>query len=331
MSTSEAKVDIRSGVLFNTLYSIEEFTFTWRISNYSKIFNDVYVDFSTASNSTNWTVRFSPCNFINKDSITLIRSDDGCCVSVQFKSLVKSLPDLKKEGTFESKAMHTGYAILIIPSYYRENSYHNKELENDMLEFQCNLTILGHTITEKIPLPGCATISHQIGVDLEKLLHSKEHCDMALVVGKNKIPVHKLILRARSSVFNVMFQHNMLENKNHEVEIKDIDFDILQSFIDFLYSGMLKELTWDKAMKLYYAADKYDVTELQRRCSQYLQYNLSVNEACRVLQLADQHKDDELKKSVIHFVRMHAASVKLSESWMQLAETHPKLVAECLQ
>lgn len=327
--------DIASGISIDTQYPVEKFLLKWKISNYSKIFNGINVHFFTTGKSTRWRLKFDKGSSENKIELWYDMYDNTHWMHarVHYTSVAKCCHDiLQKEGMHEFKSMFNHYcSILRIPQtrYISNNDEKEVKFENDALNFQCTLTILGHTITRQTPLLNFADYSSkQIHSDLEGLFESKEHSDIIVSDGKNKIPAHKAILCARSPVFNIMFKQDMFETKNNEVVIDDIDHQTLEDFLLFLYSGKVKQLSWDTAMNLYYAADKYEVGDLREVCSDFLQMNLTTENACEVLKLADQHRDDDLKKSVSFFIQMNPSSVKLTQTWKDLARTHPKIIAE---
>lgn len=264
--------DIVSGISIDTQYPVERFLFKWKISNYSKIFNNVEVHFSTTAKSTQWRLKFrgkkGPSHRIE------LWQDYDTEVRVEYQALTKTLHKiLQNEGTFEFKRGFNNCMILTIPDYVVSTNGDSQKVqfENDVLDFQCTLIILGHTITRNIPLLDLADFSSkQINFDLENLFQTKEHCDIMVSDGKSKISAHKAILCARSPVFNIMFQQDMLENKNNEVVIDDIDFETLHDFLSFLYSGKVEKLSFNSAMSLYYAADKYEVQDLRVLCSEFL-------------------------------------------------------------
>jgi hypothetical protein len=42
---------------------------------------------------------------------------------------------------------------------------------------------------------------------------------------------------ARSAVFSAMFEHQMLEGKNNHVKIEDVDSDVMEEVLRFIYTG----------------------------------------------------------------------------------------------
>lgn len=84
-----------------------------------------------------------------------------------------------------------------------------------------------------------------------------------------------------------MLKSDMVEGKTGLIKVEDIAASIFESFLRYLYSGTLPELSIDTAKQLYEASDKYSVEELKRACSEFLTRNLSTDNACEILVLAD--------------------------------------------
>ncbi|CAL1287251.1 unnamed protein product [Larinioides sclopetarius] len=66
----------------------------------------------------------------------------------------------------------------------------------------------------------------------------------------------------------------------------------------FIYSDSLEELEWKDAMKLYIAADKYQILSLKTRCSELLRRSSDLSNSIVLLLLANKHHDEDLKRSV---------------------------------
>ena len=48
---------------------------------------------------------------------------------------------------------------------------------------------------------------------------------------------HKVILAGRSTVFDAMFTHNLMEKNENKVEVEDVDADNIKEMLVFIYSG----------------------------------------------------------------------------------------------
>lgn len=72
-----------------------------------------------------------------------------------------------------------------------------------------------------------------------------ELCDVRLVVDTMKIPAHKMVLAAASPYFHSMFcNSNFKEANQDEVTIGDVNYQALQSLIEYAYTARI-EITED--------------------------------------------------------------------------------------
>ncbi|GBN41769.1 Protein roadkill [Araneus ventricosus] len=154
--------------------------------------------------------------------------------------------------------------------------------------------------------------------------------DVVLTVGAVNFPAHKVVLAARSPVFARMFENDMIEKKSGIVDIKDIDIAILNMMLTYMYSAKVETLNYDSAVKLYTAADRYEVIALKEHCSSFLKLDLSASNACDILILADMHGDMDLKNYTKDFICAHADVILEMPEWNRLIESRIELAAEIL-
>ncbi|KAH0555541.1 hypothetical protein KQX54_020014 [Cotesia glomerata] len=83
---------------------------------------------------------------------------------------------------------------------------------------------------------------NDILTDFEKLLISKKSSDAAILVGDKKFDAHKVILTTRSCVFKAMYSYDMKEKKENEVTITDIDGEIFEKLLEYIYTDKVKDL-----------------------------------------------------------------------------------------
>ncbi|KAF8771293.1 TD and POZ domain-containing protein 5 [Argiope bruennichi] len=166
-------------------------------------------------------------------------------------------------------------------------------------------------------------------VDNVKSLY-EEHflSDVNLKTNTNVFPAHKFMLSAFSSVFKTMFSSGMKEQISNCINIEDMSDETIRRMLFFVYTKRVEELTWESASDLYAAADKYAILSLKDICSSYLKDNLSPNNACKALLLADFHADGGLKSAVQDYILKHVKDIVNSNEWKILMETNAKLAAE---
>merc|ERR1712156_448164 len=89
-----------------------------------------------------------------------------------------------------------------------------------------------------------------------------------LVVDRNKIYCHKMILVMHSDFFKAMFKSEMKEAKSDEIEIKNVELEVIKNVIFFMYTG---KIDYEKInISLLIAADMYAVMDLRSICIEIL-------------------------------------------------------------
>lgn len=99
-----------------------------------------------------------------------------------------------------------------------------------------------------------------------------------------------------------MLQRNTKEGQSSVIEIEDLEANIAEAFLKYLYTGTLVTLTKEDIKKLYAAADKYTVSSLKIKCADLLIRDMKRESACEILTLANKFKDMHLKESSIHYI-----------------------------
>ncbi|XP_051030073.1 speckle-type POZ protein-like [Phodopus roborovskii] len=202
-------------------------------------------------------------------------------------------------------------------------------LEDNELSLRCRVTVVKDTFDipdegtkPEFQTPRC-TLADELGELWEKSLFT----DCCLVVAGQEFQAHKAILAARSAVFRAMFQHDLEERRTNRVEIHDLEPQVFEAMMGFMYTGKAPALQ-GMAEAVLAAADKYGLDRLKVMCEDALGRDLCVENAAQTLILADQHTAGQLKTQALHFITAHASEVSETSSWKTMVGSFPHLVAE---
>eukprot|EP00731_Ephydatia_muelleri_P032783 Em0024g327a len=110
-----------------------------------------------------------------------------------------------------------------------------------------------------------------------------------------------ILLAARSPVFSAMFEREMEESRKNRVEISDLDQEVMQEMLAYIYVGKAPNLK-KMADSLVSAADKYALDRLKVMCEEALCANLNIENVSDTLVLADLHSATQLKAMYIDFI-----------------------------
>lgn len=172
-----------------------------------------------------------------------------------------------------------------------------------------------------IKIPECHFLEN-----LKILYENQEFSDIVLVVKGKEFNAHKMILAAHSQVFSAMFKHKMEEKRQNRVEITDIEPDVFEEMLYFIYTGKSRNLE-NTASDLLVAADKYALDKLKAVCEQALFSKMTIETASDSLILADVCNAEQLKKHVIDFINAHSAKVVETTGWKNIRK-YPDLIIE---
>ena len=138
------------------------------------------------------------------------------------------------------------------------------------------------------------------------------------------IGAHTDVLMAKSPVFAAMFQHGMEESKTGRIAIKDIDPDVFQQLLYFIYSGRKKTpLTEENVQPLFVAADKYDVKDLWEECIFYMVSSIRVYNAIDLMIFAHLYSIEELEEAAIFFSTWKSGLISQQNDFADFIKNYP--------
>ncbi|KHN86961.1 Speckle-type POZ protein [Toxocara canis] len=124
-----------------------------------------------------------------------------------------------------------------------------------------------------------------------------------------------------------MLEPHTEEFKNKRVNFSDIDYEVMQELLLYMYSGRSPNLS-NMALDLLAAADRFQLPGLKDMADQVLRSGLAVESACRYLVFADMHNARELKADAVRFIAQNSASVITTDGWAEMVKQQPSLVTE---
>ncbi|XP_065199773.1 speckle-type POZ protein-like [Planococcus citri] len=338
----------------NTQARIHEVSYVWTINNFE--FHEAEgsflhsPEFSADSNDQiKWVLLLKP----NGDLISDTKDTISFYVEFSLNSAAEKV--YAKHNSFVWDSQHKKISISkgVVHEYLRkdkfrswgrraflkkDDNFRNNLLINGQLTIICDiyfstvLDAISNTSHEcKTALPYSNAPDDDLLENLGQLLEHRDLADVVLSVGGQDYPAHKTILAARSPVFAAMFKHDtMKENVQNRIEIEDMNVEVIGDFLKYIYTGKYENLR-NKAQDLLAASDKYQLNGLKMVCAEELYRTLSVENAAKILALADMHCVEELKSEVINFIVSESTEVFETESWKKKLGSNFPLVNEvCL-
>ncbi|XP_074107862.1 speckle-type POZ protein B-like [Cotesia typhae] len=210
-----------------------------------------------------------------------------------------------------------GYVKFILKSELLEKK---KELAPyDTLTLGVELTVFDDywTISTSPPFDHTKRL---ITSDLKDLFETKMDTDVTFIVGEKKFPAHKLVLMVRSPVFRAMLS----SSKEHEINIPDTCPDMFDKLLEFIYTDRVADLD-AVAEDLVELADKYQVRTLKQVCFEELCMSVNIENAARMILLADRLNAEIMFKYVTEYIRINAETVIQTEGYKLMETANPFL------
>lgn len=163
----------------------------------------------------------------------------------------------------------------------------------------------------------CKITKSNMSDNFQTILKNGKFSDITFVINEKKIQAHKVIVCARSPVFEAMFSNDCQEAKESKVVISDVSTEVFELLLHFMYTNKVKQME-TYGQELLVAADKYEITDLVSNCVQYFVDNTTINSVVDLLIFADKCNIEHLKSMCTKFIVANYKEVVVTESWQKL-------------
>ncbi|EYB96209.1 hypothetical protein Y032_0152g2864 [Ancylostoma ceylanicum] len=148
--------------------------------------------------------------------------------------------------------------------------FHNRIRSRDMSAVPATLPRISFSRSfDSTIFAGDRYSRRELGCMLHKFWLEEYLCDICLVAGEEKIPAHKVVLAAFSPYFEAMFRSGMLEAKDSQVNMKNIDAATLRNLVGYAY-GQNITVTKQNLQDVIVAANFLQLEELSKKCEKFL-------------------------------------------------------------
>ncbi|CAO4367623.1 unnamed protein product [Caenorhabditis nigoni] len=187
---------------------------------------------------------------------------------------------------------------------HKENEEHMTKKETKIFQNSSESQQFAMILTEDYLIDGNLAIELEIeisetsGMELPKVRKfdddvAKEFSDIVLLTGNQEFYVNKMYLSQHSTYFKSLFSGNFSESEKSIIELKDIDPNDLQKFLEVLYGeAAITEDTVSGILKL---ADMYDSKTATGRCEEFF-IHISEKPLREKFHFAIKYNLEELKK-----------------------------------
>eukprot|EP00092_Neocalanus_flemingeri_P008682 GFUD01009352.1.p1 GENE.GFUD01009352.1~~GFUD01009352.1.p1 ORF type:complete len:387 (-),score=114.19 GFUD01009352.1:91-1194(-) len=208
------------------------------------------------------------------------------------------------------------------------NGFWQNSKPNQPLEIKLTLFSPGEiSQTSTMIPPAVMDDTSRFFASMKSLMLDPKHSDVILQCQGEKFHCHKSILGARSTVFSKMFDANMKEATCGLVEINDVEPDIVETMVEFIYTGGVTKQVDDLA-KVVYVADKYRLEGLLDFCFRKFDIDRDDDQLVEMLLLADKHNLDQFKDLAMKRIIVNKAKYIADENFRCKIQDHPEILFE---
>jgi speckle-type POZ protein len=167
---------------------------------------------------------------------------------------------------------------------------------------------------------------------LVDLFDNMQFSDVNFNIGGREFPAHKNILASRSKYFAAMFQHPMKEQSTNQVKIEDIEPEVFQELLRFIYTGRVPlDKLQTMAASLFISADKYLLDQLKMKCENYLLHHMSAENCVILLLHGDLNNPAEYLKKAAKFFRRNPSQVMATDKWEKMKQENAAVLFDIFE
>ncbi|KAJ3685903.1 hypothetical protein LUZ61_015067 [Rhynchospora tenuis] len=172
-----------------------------------------------------------------------------------------------------------------------------------------------------------------------QLLESKERVDVNFEVGGKTFGAHKLILAARSPVFEAQLFGSLNDKGTESIVVDEIEPWVFRALLHFIYTDSLPHDINQEDCKmssilimqhLLVAADRYAMDKLKSICEEMLSESITDETVATTLALAEQHNCPQLRALCLNYAAnpKNLVQIALSDGFAHLLLSCPEVVKE---
>ena len=247
--------------------------------------------------------------------------------------IVAERPTIKVDGSIMDLTKTFKSMTLTKKNSYQSNLFGQiifDDLNFEEIDIEVLIYLINNTleIIKPVEVPPCSVVQ-----DFRKLMAQNEEeskkklCDVKIACTATTNAdetttsyAHKAILASRSPVFATMFTNNMKESATNTVSLVDIEPDVLKDLLTYIYCGECPNIK-THAESLLYQAEKYELSHLKSLCEEQLSYDIQIENAVRILLLADRCNAKQLKRNSLLFIIEHGDQVRETEEWGEVKKS----------
>ncbi|KAK5965554.1 BTB domain-containing protein [Trichostrongylus colubriformis] len=139
---------------------------------------------------------------------------------------------------------------------------------------------------------------------LHKFRNESRLCDVTLVVKGTRINAHRLVLAASSKYFEAMFTIDMVESREHDIEMIGVEAGTLSALVYFCYSGKVN-IDDNNVLDTLAAACLLQLDEVKVLCCDFLKKGICVSKCLEIRGVAETYACQTLLHFANEFILLN--------------------------
>jgi len=218
---------------------------------------------------------------------------------------------------FPSSGTGRGFSNALSHTFVQENK--KQLIKGSRMELMIKISLVEDTPSPQDNLKEEASEINRLrnlSENFSNLLVDENSSDFLIICGDDKFPVHRNVLKARSSFFNGLLrnENNYAENNTGQLVINNMDSGTVKIVIEYIYTGKIKDLE-SKAVQLLKAADMYDFPLLKKCCEDELISSMNLENVVDLFVLAADHNASDLKVVAKKMILKNKADIVKQEGY----------------
>ncbi|XP_068136771.1 kelch-like protein 30 [Hyperolius riggenbachi] len=153
---------------------------------------------------------------------------------------------------------------------------------------------------------------------LQSLRFNPRLSDVTLMVQGREFPCHRAVLALCSQYFQTMFTGNFQESISAQVEIKEVNADLMETLINFSYTGRLT-INQDNVEGLISVSNQLHFPAVRKVCIRYLQQQMDATNCLGIWEFGERHGCPEVIAKAWSYLQENFEAVCQEDEFLLLS------------
>ncbi|XP_045193063.2 kelch-like protein 26 [Mercenaria mercenaria] len=155
---------------------------------------------------------------------------------------------------------------------------------------------------------------------LTKLRDMEQLFDVVLIVEKDRLPAHRVVLASCSEYFRAMFTDGLLESRLDEICLNGVTSTGMRNLIDFAYSSKI-DIDAGNVEDVLCAANHIQLMPVVEACVNFLKSHIMLSNCVDMLSIAELFTLHDLTQYVYKYISKNISSLGMTAEFYKLSDS----------